>query len=224
MARLARTSLRRPRQSYEIIVPGNQKFDPLSNQPFEAWLPFKDWAGGGGLHELPDGMNSTLQHRVSGIWRTFSHAIPSDRALAVIARYGPILEVGSGTGYWAAHLKARNVDIMATDINPAATGDNAHHDKVQYCEIVQKDGIRVVEDHRDGRALLLCWPPYQHPLALRCIQAHRGTVIYIGEWYGRTATEEFHDELKKHWIEEARIPIPQWPGWRDDLRVFKRRK
>ena len=43
--------------------------------------------------------------------------MPNARALAIIAHFAPIVEVGSGTGYWAGELKARGVDINAYDID-----------------------------------------------------------------------------------------------------------
>jgi hypothetical protein len=47
----------------------------------------------------------------------FAWAVPNARALAIIAHFAPIVEVGSGTGYWAGELKARGVDINAYDID-----------------------------------------------------------------------------------------------------------
>ncbi|GGM06463.1 methyltransferase domain-containing protein [Dactylosporangium sucinum] len=52
-------------------------------------------------------------------------AIPTEAALALIGDHGPILETGAGTGYWAALLRARGVDVVATDAAPP--DDDAGH-------------------------------------------------------------------------------------------------
>jgi hypothetical protein len=36
-------------------------------------------------------------------------------ALAAIARYAPIVEMGAGTGYWARCLRERGIDAVAYD-------------------------------------------------------------------------------------------------------------
>ena len=47
----------------------------------------------------------------------WSWAIPNDQALVEIASHGPVLEIGSGLGYWAGLLSANHgVDIIATDL------------------------------------------------------------------------------------------------------------
>ena len=45
----------------------------------------------------------------------FSWAIPCEEALQTIKKYGPICEVGAGSGYWASLLADRGVDIEAYD-------------------------------------------------------------------------------------------------------------
>ncbi|CAN0133571.1 unnamed protein product [Scytosiphon promiscuus] len=45
----------------------------------------------------------------------FAWAIPDERALRIMKHFGPIVEVGSGQGYWAMLLRARGVDINAYD-------------------------------------------------------------------------------------------------------------
>lgn len=35
----------------------------------------------------------------------YSYAIPNHDALSIIKKYGPIVEIGSGSGYWAHLLK-----------------------------------------------------------------------------------------------------------------------
>lgn len=48
----------------------------------------------------------------------YSWAIPNDAALEAIAALGPIVEMGSGAGYWASLLRERGVDVVAYDAKP----------------------------------------------------------------------------------------------------------
>ena len=59
---------------------------------------------------------------IDPIQRLVSFGIPSAAALEAIARHGPIIEVGAGTGYWAGLLQAMGVDIIAFDAEPTSTG------------------------------------------------------------------------------------------------------
>ncbi|CAM9921164.1 unnamed protein product [Ectocarpus sp. 4 AP-2014] len=45
----------------------------------------------------------------------FAWAIPDERALRIITHFGPIVEIGSGLGYWSKLLRARGVDINPYD-------------------------------------------------------------------------------------------------------------
>src|SRR4051794_21992422 len=53
------------------------------------------------------------------IW-AFAWAVPSDEAIEEIARHGPIVEIGAGTGYWAWLLAQAGADVLAYDRAPHA--------------------------------------------------------------------------------------------------------
>ena len=56
---------------------------------------------------------------VSALQHAFAHAVPSAEALdAVAALDTPVVEIGAGTGYWAALLEQRGVDVVALDATP----------------------------------------------------------------------------------------------------------
>ena len=64
--------------------------------------------------------------------RTISHAIPSAAALKALAKLGPIVEMGSGSGYWAAMLRERGVDVLAYDAEPPRV-DEANNEFASRC-------------------------------------------------------------------------------------------
>lgn len=166
------------------------------------------------------GQYESFQHRFDLVNR-YAWAIPDESACQKIAQYAPrIVEIGAGTGYWARMLSQVGVDVLAYDIQPY---------KNQWCEghrwfYVRVGGPEIAADHPD-RALFLCWPPYDHPMAFNALKAYQGhTLVYVGEdTYGCTGDQNFHDELSENWGVVDHIDIPQWFGIHDSIVVYKRK-
>ena len=86
----------------------------------------------------------------------------------------------AGTGYWASLLRERSVDILAFDIITGAK--NTYHGDAKPFTQVRRGGEEVLSGLA-GRALLLCYPPPDDPMAERCLELFKGdTVAYIGEF------------------------------------------
>jgi len=156
----------------------------------------------------------------------YSFAIPDEGALNIIAKYGPILELGAGTGYWASLLKDRGVDIIATN-PPGFTLKNKQHYNFNenYINTELIDNDSALEKYPD-RNLFLCWPSYDEDWAYKALLNFKGDyLIYIGEDQGGcTADDDFFKELHSNWIGIRYYDIPQWPGIHDGLRILKRNK
>jgi hypothetical protein len=153
----------------------------------------------------------------------YSWAIPTTEALTMIAVNAPIVEIGAGTGYWAALLISMGVDIVAYDLNPpGGARENSYRHKRTYTTVNEGNHKKLLR-HAD-RALFLCWPPYAEPMAHECLSAFKGdTLIYIGEgWGGCNADQDFWDLLRKEWEDVATCDIPQFSGLHDGLSVYKR--
>lgn len=156
--------------------------------------------------------------------RRYSWAIPDAGALEVIAQYSPLVEIGAGTGYWAHLLRRRGVDVIAFDLHPPAGSDHPYHRGAHvWTEVVAGGTEQAGRDPE--RALLLCWPPYDQPMALECLEAYCGsTLIYIGEpESGCTADDAFFERLRQSWTPIDSYPLLQWPGIHDRLEVYERR-
>jgi hypothetical protein len=156
----------------------------------------------------------------------FSWAIPSDAALELIARYGPLVEGGSGMGYWTALLQARGVDTVAYDLRPPGGKQrNAFHRHARkpWTCIQRGSSASAARRHRE-RALLLCWPPYDDDAAsYAALRAYRGDVIiHIGEREGATGSVRFHRELALNWTLVEELELPHWPRLRDSVMVYRR--
>lgn len=154
----------------------------------------------------------------------YAWAVPNEKALQTIAKYGPILELGAGTGYWAYLLKRRGVSVRAYDLHPPNRSDNHYHPDQKTWTMVYCGGAEKLALY-PKRALLLCWPPYASKMAYEALQTYQGsTVIYVGEWEGCTADNAFHASLMKHWTQVENVDLPTWPGIRDYLSVWKRKR
>ncbi len=156
----------------------------------------------------------------------FSWAIPGEGALALLARHAPLLECGAGTGYWAALLRARGVDITASDLVPA--GDNDYHGRHRpWTTVGTASAVSVVRAaaRRPHRTLFLCWPPFDDDGAsYAALRAYRGdTFVYAGGGPGGpTGTVRFHRELELNWHPAEQAALPNWPGLGDRLIVYRR--
>lgn len=150
----------------------------------------------------------------------YAWAIPSEEALETIARHSPngVVEIGAGTGYWAGLLRARGVDVAAYDEAPY---DNFQAGG-QWSEVLvggPLDALRHPE-----RTLFLCWPPYDEPMATMALRRYKGAkVVYVGEWCGATADEDFHELLETEWERLEVVSLPQWAHMHDDLYVYERK-
>ena len=166
--------------------------------------------------------------RQSPCWM-LAFAVPSARALATIARHGPIVEMGSGTGFWSALLRASEVDVSCFDVEPpspepAAAQNEFHGDCPTFVRVQRGTPATLSEARWRRHALLLCYPPPQSPMAAECLAAFSGDVlVHVGEWLGDTGSPAFEQALARDWQLEERLPLPCWGDTADDLTVWRRR-
>lgn len=155
--------------------------------------------------------------------RRYAFAIPTEAALAVLARYAPILELGAGTGYWAYLLRRKGVDCLAFDAAPPDQVPNPHRFGAFTWTTVERGGVEALRDHAN-RALLLCWPPYRDPFAASALTMYAGDILlYIGEAAGgHTADDAFFAQLERDWRPLQQVQLPNWPGTADRLVVYQR--
>ena len=184
--------------------------------------PFVSWSVPGGLGSVLD-----LPARRRELAALFSWAIPAEGVLDVIGRYGPLIECGAGTGYWAALLRARGAEIAAFDLAPpGAQAGNKYHEGTHrpWTEVYPASAVAAISVNPE-RTLLLCWPPYEDDGAsYAALRAYRGDVVlYVGGGPGGpTGTVRFHRELRLNWRPAEQAAVPNWPGLRDRLVVYRR--
>jgi hypothetical protein len=165
-----------------------------------------------------------------GLMRKYAHAIPTAEALATIARFGPVLEIGAGTGYWASLLKQCGVDVLCYDTAPpsaVATANRFHGNAGVWTDVAR--GNETVIDLFPQRTLLLCWPPPRDEMPFRALRRYRGrSFIYIGELprggdsEGVTVSSQFLSSLESEWRLIQSVELPHWEICWDNLYIFER--
>lgn len=138
--------------------------------------------------------------------KTYAWSIPAPNDIAWIAGLlegRGVIEVGAGTGYWAWQLSQSGVDVRAYDIAP---GGNHWCGTVQYHPVLL--GEAEVASLYGDRALFLCWPPYDQPLAADALRAYDGDLlIHAGEGEGGcTGDDDFYRLLSSEWTEIGDSP------------------
>jgi hypothetical protein len=181
----------------------------------------RGWAVPGGLGSVLD-----VAARRRELAALFAWAIPDAGALAILARYAPLVESGAGTGYWSALLRASGADTKACDLIPPGASENKYHDGRHrpWGDVRAASAVDAVRAN-PGRTLFLCWPPFDDDGAsYRALRAYRGDVlVYVGGGPdGPTGTVRFHRELALNWRPAEQALLPNWPGLRDRLVVYRR--
>lgn len=159
----------------------------------------------------------------SSLVRKYSWAIPDEAALLTIMKYAPLVEIGAGTGYWAALLRNRGANVIAYDANLAESGRNGFIFKSEgWSEVLS--GTESVAAYHPDRTLFICWPPDKDPMAFRAVAKYKGrTLIYIGEESpGCTGDDDFHRLIQNEWKLQERVDLPRWHLIRDSLFVYTR--
>lgn len=148
--------------------------------------------------------------------KQFSYAILTESAIPKIAKYGPLVEVGCGTGYWAHELKQAGVDVIATD-----SGEWKWEKR--WTDIELLPGVEAVAKY-PARNLLMVWPTraiWSH----ETLQAFTGQVVlYVGEnGAGCTGSDEFHHILHNDFDCIETVSIPQFLWISDTLTIWQRK-
>lgn len=150
----------------------------------------------------------------------FTWAIPCVPALLEIAKYEKIIELYSGTGYWAHLLSKLGVNIKCFDnFSWKQYTENKNFGK--YFEI---DHVKNLKNYNlQDCNLMISWPPYDDTKCLNYIkEINPNILIYIGEWAGGcNGFDQFFHHIENNYIEEKCIEIPQWSGIHDYLWIFK---
>ena len=155
----------------------------------------------------------------------FSFAILDGVTVERLSHFGPLLEIGSGKGYWAWELRKAGVDIVATDAMGLGRYRKSGHWREPWTAIEPLDARTALRKYL-GWTLLSVWPDRGRDWPSQMIRLYQGRkVLYVGEGPGgRTGNYEFHKILHEDFVCEGVFPIPNFYGRQDMLWVWERRK
>lgn len=201
--------------------------DPLANPLLDEWMKDHSPNAAYSWHDRDwsdRGREDGSHRRRWDLSALYSFAVPTEKALRLIASFGPVVEIGAGTGYWATLLRHRGCDVAAYDLLGEAFDE--WFPTGQWGG-VEKGGAEKAALHAD-RTLLIVWPPYDDPMALDALTAYRDAggnrLVYVGEgWGGCTGDDAFHGVINgPDWTETHELAIPQWFGINDRLSAYER--
>ena len=156
--------------------------------------------------------------------RQYAWATPTEAAMRTVLTYGPVVEMGAGTGYWAWLMGKLGGDVAAYDkfAEGKVLGVNPWNSGKGPWTGVRHGTPSCLRDH-PGRTLFLCWPPGESDMASRCLKYWDGNVLAYAGDRNVTAEEGFLARLADQFELLRLLPLPSWPGIRDRLEIWKRK-
>ncbi|RYG62513.1 hypothetical protein EON64_17735, partial [archaeon] len=140
------------------------------SQKYSKWSQYFDDVAG---HDEFMKIRQQIDEESMRLIEKYAWAVPDERSLRIIAHFSPIIEIGSGKGYWARLLKGMGVNIVAYDKYLPSAGQ-------EWTE-VQRGGPEVLKKVKD-RTLLLCYPDEAESIAAACLDNFTGDyIIHVGE-------------------------------------------
>lgn len=149
----------------------------------------------------------------------YAWAVPDEIVMEKLKQFcgeRVVVEVGSGKGLWAKLMRAKGINVIATDL---------YVDPEAFTLVEELDCVETVKRYSNPKhILMMVWPPQRYSMSSDTLSNFReDTLIYVGEPQGfSTGCDDFFEMLKAQWTLKAIWDIPQWPGVFDGLYIFQR--
>jgi hypothetical protein len=187
-------------------------------------------------------LNKIQTPALLGAWRdsvrdwmchVYAYACPNDAAIKEMTKYGPIVELGAGTGYWLSLLASETCahEVVGLDINPPGHAEgklaNEYHGSVpaHHGAIEQGEATSLAHSRFRLHALFLCYPTPRTSMALDALNQYAGEfVLHVGELvHGDTGDERFLAALQDEFALINRVALPNFSNTAYELTVWKRK-
>lgn len=157
----------------------------------------------------------------------YSWAVPDSRALRILKKFSPLIEIGAGKGYISKLLLDEGVDIIPFD--------REIDEKTAWTKVQIGGPKKLLKHCAKGRNLFLCYPDEDSSMANPCLENFTGDyVIHIGEListgglsspqapWGRTSSADFQVSLMTDFHCVLVAEMPAFPFSSDCISVWKR--
>jgi hypothetical protein len=168
-------------------------------------------------------------HMLPVFYHHFGCVCPSYECLEVIKQVSkgkPVIEIGSGNGYWAFMLRRMGVDVQAVD--------NVESEwRTTWIEdTIVADGVAYLKKQKSGKdaALLMVYPVARSGFTDSILQFYKGDVVCVAGTQNRSGYTGFKDITIDEYVKEkmggfektVQIPLPSFAGKDDALFVFEK--
>lgn len=202
-----------------------------------------EWAG-----PWPNTVHTKIAHHILPIfYHHFGCVVPSYAALHVIAKLAqpakpskeavrPILDVGSGNGYWTYMLRRFVVEgsgMKTLDVRPIDSGVSEYRFS-WVKDTLRADGVEYLRKHEGGKGcvLLLVYPQAMGGFTEKVVRAFEGDTIVVAGTQNGNGFTGFPDVVVDEWVGGnlgafelvVRMPLPSFAGKDEALFVFRRRE
>lgn len=202
-----------------------------------------EWAG-----PVSSTSSTRISHHILPVfYHHFGCVVPSYTALYVIAKLAqpakpskepvlPILDIGSGNGYWSFMLRNFPIhDISgAKPLDVRAVDNGLSEYRVSWIkDTITTDGKEYLKQMNGGKGcvLLLVYPQATGGFTQLILQAFEGDVVIVVGTQNKNGFTGFRDQIVDEWISERmsnfelflRIPVPSFAGKDEALFVFQRK-
>lgn len=170
--------------------------------------------------------------------------VPSYESLELIRQVSggrPILDIGSGNGYWAFMLRRLLANASTSASAKPGGGDEviavdsgqSVYRALWIGDTIVADGIKWLREERRGGVgdlLLLVYPIVEgNGFTDRVIKAYKGELVCVVGTQCRNGYTAFKDKIIDEWMDEqggwkkiVQVPVPSFAGKDEALLVFRR--
>jgi len=156
--------------------------------------------------------------------RNWGFSIPCAECVAALrALDAPLVEIGAGSGYWVALLRAAGLDVIGADVANAGEGDYGSG-LGRVCPIEALDGPQAVAAYPE-RDVFCSWPTPDNDwavVAARALGTGRAFALIGDGPAGDIGTPELYAELAANFKQVAEVAIPRFPRVQDRLTIHRK--
>lgn len=149
----------------------------------------------------------------------------------------PILDIGSGNGYWTFMLRHFPISEVsgAKELDVRAIDNQISEYRVSWIrDTIKADGLGYLRENDNGKGcvLLLVYPQATGDFTGPMLKAFDGDTIVIAGTQNENGFTAFREALVDDWVAShlsafeltLRMPLPSFAGKDEALFVFQRRK